>query len=90
MAVRLGKRISDSGGQASLGLARLLAQANQIAADSTGPDAENFDSSKWLDRWLEVPQPSLGGRRPSELIGTPAGLEIVSRLLGSLESGAYQ
>ncbi|MDH5540593.1 MAG: MbcA/ParS/Xre antitoxin family protein, partial [Rhizobacter sp.] len=36
------------------------------------------------------PQPSLGGRRPAELIDTPTGIEVVSRLLGSIESGSYQ
>jgi uncharacterized protein (DUF2384 family) len=32
----------------------------------------------------------LGGRRPADLLDTPTGVEVVARLLGSLESGAFQ
>lgn len=32
----------------------------------------------------------LGGRKPADLIDTPTGVEVVARLLGSIESGAYQ
>ena len=39
---------------------------------------------------IERPQPALGGRKPADLIDTPTGVEVVARLLGSIESGAYQ
>ncbi|HEY8707729.1 MAG TPA: antitoxin Xre/MbcA/ParS toxin-binding domain-containing protein [Burkholderiaceae bacterium] len=32
----------------------------------------------------------MGGRKPADLIDTPTGVEVVARLLGSIESGAYQ
>jgi putative toxin-antitoxin system antitoxin component (TIGR02293 family) len=85
-----GQVLAGSGGQAAIGVAKLIALAQEIAADSTAAEASQFDAAKWLGRWLERPQPSLGGRKPSELIDTPTGVEVVSRLLGAIESGAYQ
>lgn len=81
--------IAGSGGQAALGLARLLAMANSIVANSTAQEAEGFDAGKWLGQWIERPQPALGGQKPANLIGTPTGLAMVERLLGAIESGAY-
>jgi putative toxin-antitoxin system antitoxin component (TIGR02293 family) len=82
--------VSGRGGQAALGMVRLLAIAQGITARSTASDARGFDAAKWLGQWIERPQPSLGGRRPADLLDTPTGAEIVARLLGSIESGAYQ
>lgn len=88
--VASGELLAGSGGRAALGLAKLLGIAQQMVADSTSPAAKNFDSAKWFGRWLERPQPALGGRKPAELIDTPTGVELVAKLLGSIESGAYQ
>jgi putative toxin-antitoxin system antitoxin component (TIGR02293 family) len=88
--VAAGEVISGSGGRAALGMARLLGIARNIVTNSKAPEAKSFDSAKWLGRWLEHPQPALGGRKPADLIDTPTGVEIVARLLGSIESGAYQ
>lgn len=85
-----GELVSGSGGQAALGMARLLAQAQALVADSTAPEAQGFDAARWLGRWLEQPQPALGGRRPADLMDTPTGAAMVSRLLGAQASGAYQ
>lgn len=85
-----GEVVSGSGGQAAIGLARLLGMAQDIVSSSTAKEAREFDAAKWLGRWLERPQPSLGGRMPAELIDTPTGIDVVSRLLGAIESGAYQ
>ena len=85
-----GETVSGSGGQAAIGLARLLGIAQGIVDRSTAAEARSFDSAKWLGRWLERPQPSLGGRKPGDLLDTPTGIEIVARLLGAIESGAYQ
>lgn len=82
--------IAGAGGQAALGLARLLAIAKNIAENSTAPEAKGFDAARWLGQWIERPQPALGGRKPADLIGTPTGLEMVARVLGAIESGAYQ
>lgn len=85
-----GTEITGASGQAAVAMARLLAKAQAIVGNSTSPAARGFDAGKWLGQWIELPQPALGGRRPAELIGTPTGAEIVSRLLGAIESGAYQ
>ncbi len=82
--------VSGSGGQAAIGMAKLLGIAQAIVANSTAVEAKGFDSAKWLGRWLERAQPSLGGRKPADLIDTPTGIEVVARLLGAVESGAYQ
>jgi len=86
----LGDVVSGTGGQAAIGMARLLGIAQDIVASSTAKEAKGFDAGKWLGRWLERPQPSLGGRKPAEFIDTPTGVEVVARLLGAIESGAYQ
>ena len=85
-----GAIVSGSGGQAAIAIAKLLGTAKAIVENSTSPEAKDFDSAKWLGKWLERPQPALGGRKPADLIDTPTGVEIVSRLLGAIESGAYQ
>lgn len=82
--------IAGAAGQAALGLARLLATAKSIVENSTAAEAKDFDAAKWLGQWIERPQPALGGRKPADLIGTPTGLEMVARVLGAIESGAYQ
>ena len=88
--VSAGAVISGSGGQAAIGIAKLIAKARDIVADSTAEEAKDFDAAKWLGKWLEIPQPALGGRKPSELLDTPTGLDVVLKLLGAIESGAYQ
>lgn len=82
--------MAGAGGQAALGLARLLAIAEGIVDNSTAPEAKDFDAARWLGQWIERPQPALGGRKPADLIGTPTGLQMVARVLGAIESGAYQ
>ena len=84
------ERIGGIGGVAALGLIRLMGVAQEIAAASTHPDAAGLDVPRWLGRWIEQPQPALGGRRPAELLDTPTGAEVVTRLLGSMASGTYQ
>jgi putative toxin-antitoxin system antitoxin component (TIGR02293 family) len=88
--VAAGELLTGNGGRAALGLARLLGIARDIVDNSTAPEAKGFDSAKWLGQWLETPQPALGGRKPADFIDTPTGLAIVTKLLGAIESGAYQ
>jgi putative toxin-antitoxin system antitoxin component (TIGR02293 family) len=88
--VAAGEAIKGSGGRAALGLARLLGIVNEIVENSTAEEAKNFDAARWLGQWLERPQPALGGRKPADLLDTAAGLEVVARLLGSIQSGTYQ
>ncbi len=81
--------IAGAHGHAALGMAKLLATASNIVTSSTAKGAKDFDVGKWLGEWITRPQPSLGGKKPAELLDTPTGAEIVSRLLGAIESGAY-
>lgn len=85
-----GEMVAGRGGQAAIGMVKLLGIAQEIVANSTASKAKGFDATKWVGQWLERPQPSLGGRKPAELMDTPTGVEMVARLLGSIESGAYQ
>jgi len=64
--------------------------ARQRFQPTTASEAKMFDATKWLGQWIERPQPALGGRKPADLLDTPTGVELVARLLGSIESGAYQ
>lgn len=81
-------RVVGAAGHAAIALIELLAEVQEIVANSTSPRAEGFDVAKWLGQWIELPQPALDGRRPVELIGTPTGARVVLRLLGGIESGA--
>lgn len=85
-----GEVIAGSGGQAAIGMVRLLGLAQEMVANSKAARARGYDAAKWLGLWIERPQPALGGRKPAELIDTPTGIEVVARLLGSIESGAVQ
>jgi uncharacterized protein (DUF2384 family) len=71
-------------------MVKLLGIAQSIVANSTASEARDFDAAKWLGLWIERPQPALGGRKPADILDTPTGVEVVARLLGSVESGAYQ
>ena len=81
--------IAGAGGQAALGLIRLLGIAQGIADNSTADAARGFDAARWLGQWIERPQPALGGKKPADFLDTPTGLDIVSKVLGAIESGAY-
>jgi len=85
-----GERVAGRGGQAAIGMVKLLGIAQDIVANSTAREAVGFDATRWLGQWIERPQPALGGRKPADLIDTPTGMEVVARLLGSIESGAFQ
>ena len=82
--------VTGHSGQAALALTKLVALANEIVTESTDPAAKDFDPAKWLGIWIERPQPALGGRKPADLLDTPTGADVVTRLLGSVASGAYQ
>lgn len=77
-------------GASAIALARLLAIANEMVEDSTASRAQMFDAAQWFGKWIEHPQPALGGRKPSELLDTPTGVAMVTKVLGAIRSGAYQ
>lgn len=84
------ERLTGSSAHAAIGLLGLLVVAQRMVDDSTAAEAVGFDTAAWLGSWLELPQPALGGRRPGDLIDTPAGIAMVARVLGAIESSSYQ
>lgn len=85
-----GAMVVGRGGQAAIALVKLLGIAQGIVGNSTASRARGFDTAAWLGSWIERPQPALGGRKPADVVDTPTGVDVVARLLGSVESGAYQ
>jgi uncharacterized protein (DUF2384 family) len=47
-----------------------------------------MNAAAWFEDWVELPQPALGGRAPSEVLCTPAGLEAAKVMLRALQSRA--
>lgn len=76
-------------GLAAIKMVKLLAQAQRMVDNSTSEQAPGFDTAHWLGRWLEQPQPALNGLRPSDLLDTETGTQMVHQLMGAMESGAY-
>lgn len=48
-----------------------------------------FDALQWVEDWLAVPLPALGGRIPNEQLDTEEGREQVVNLFHRIQSGAY-
>ena len=84
-----GALITGSSAHAALGTARLINTVQAMLDDSTHPDAKKTDAAKWLGQWIEQPQPVLGGQKPADMMDTPTGMAMVSRVLGAVTSGAY-
>jgi uncharacterized protein (DUF2384 family) len=84
-----GTMITGSSAHAALGTAKLIGTVQAMLDDSTHPDAKKLDAAKWLGQWIEQPQPALGGQKPADMMDTPTGMAMVSRVLGAIASGAY-
>lgn len=78
-------------GQSVVGLMDLINKVDDmLAAESDNEAARNFDVEKWVGEWIQRPQPALGGMAPAQLMDTPSGRASVMRVLGAIQSGAYQ
>jgi hypothetical protein len=66
----------------------LVALVQRMVAESGDPIG--FDARQWLNRWLRGPVPALGGRLPVEFLHTPDGVVQITRILASMQTGAYQ
>lgn len=84
-----GANVDGRAGLAAIGMIKLISLAQDIVDDSTAENAKGFDVVRWLGQWIEQPQAALGGRKPADYLDTPTGIEIVCRLLGAVQSGAY-
>lgn len=82
--------IGGAAGTAATAIVKLMGMAQRIVNQSTSPEARGFDVRKWFGAWIDLPQPALDGKKPADLLDTPSGIEAVARVLGALESGAYQ
>lgn len=80
---------SPAADQSEDAFTRLLAIAQSMVDNSTAPEAKGFDTANWLWEWLKRTNPALGCK-PIDLVSTPTGLDQVARVLGAMESGAYQ
>ena len=85
--IRDNKLLSSDESSRLLGMASLVGQVQSMVAESGQP--QGFDAGAWVSHWLDQPVPALGGRRPAELMDTPEGQGIVSRLVAQMQSGAY-
>lgn len=81
--------LQGAGGAAALGIVKLLDIVQRIVDASTAVDAKQFNSAQWFGAWIEKPQPSLGGIKPSDILATPTGAALVARVLRAAESGVY-
>lgn len=58
--------------------AEILARATEV-----------FGSKEEAEKWLERPAIGLDRRRPIDLLGTPAGVELIENFLTQLDYGVY-
>lgn len=81
------QRLSQEESERILAVVRLIGQVDTMVQESGDP--AGFDAAKWTARWLQDPNPALGGRAPGELLDTADGRGLVSDLLAQQQSGAY-
>lgn len=70
-----------------MSIAQLVEQAGRIVQESG--DSEDFDAAAWVEAWLDVPHPALGGRRPRDFANTDEGFALLSSLLAAQQSSVY-
>ncbi|MGJ7914199.1 antitoxin Xre/MbcA/ParS toxin-binding domain-containing protein [Massilia sp. LXY-6] len=73
-----------------VGMAKLIGQVETMLDESGDPELmKDFDAARWLTHWMEEPIPALGGASPSEYMDTIEGQEMISKLLATMQTGAY-
>lgn len=88
--VRAGVHLAPDESERVLGLARLLGRVQAMWRESGDHEAApDFAPAAWLGRWLDDPNPALGGERPLALLDTATGRDVVDRLLLAMQAGAY-
>lgn len=81
------EKLSTEESSRVFGLRRLIGQVEAMVRESGNP--EGFDAPAWVGKWLERPQPSLGGKTPSSFMDTAEGQQLVMQVLTQAQSGAY-
>lgn len=88
--MRAGAYLAPDESERLLGLARLVGRVQVLWRESGDHElAPDFAPAVWLGRWLDDPNPALGGERPLALLDTATGREVVDRLLLAMQAGAY-
>jgi putative toxin-antitoxin system antitoxin component (TIGR02293 family) len=73
-----------------VGMAKLIGQVEAMLEESGDPELmRGFDAARWLTHWMEEPIPALGGASPAAYMDTIEGQEMISRLLATMQTGAY-
>lgn len=70
--------------QAEADLLRLVEKVIQESGN-----AESFNASAWLKRWLSAPNPALNSATPNSYLGTIEGRSLVAGLIEKMQSGAF-
>lgn len=86
MSVRTLQRRRDDQGRA---LSAELSGRAWLLAEVVGRATEIFGSKADALAWLQAPALALDGRRPIDLLRTPAGAEVLGDHLTRLEYGVY-
>ena len=81
------KTLSPDESERVLGVAKLIGQVEAMVQESG--EAEDFDATAWLSRWLQEPVAALDGLRPVELMDTMEGQALVASTLEKMQTGAY-
>lgn len=66
----------------------LLQMVVELQSSSKAPAARVLNAAAWFDEWVELPQPALGFRSPSQVLCTPVGLEAAKVILRALQEAA--
>jgi len=85
--VKQDQNLSPSESERVIGIAKLVGQLEALIQESG--NLQGFDAAAWMSRWLNDPNPALGGTRPIDLMDTMEGQALVSTTLAQLQSGAY-
>lgn len=82
--------LSNMESEKVLGMIKLVGQVETMLDQSGDPALmKDFNASQWLARWIEEPNPALGGQSPSAYMDTIEGQELVASLLSMMQTGAY-
>jgi len=85
--ISAGARLSQNESESFLGIAKLIAMADQIVRESGDP--EGFNAAVWVAEWLSTPHPALGGLPPGKFMDTAEGRTLVGNLLLRQQSAAF-
>lgn len=70
------------------GRARVSAKVRAMLRESGDrPLSRRFDVEAWVDEWMRLQLPELGGKSPAQVLRRPSGLPSVERVLERMRGG---